>query len=220
MPRMEFWIKDEVGNILLLLPVTPTKYNVTYGNAIETVQGIVGDINIPTSYKLSTVVLEGFFTIHDTSYTNRKTYHVNSCMDYVELIKMLIAYRRIIRLIITNDNITRLNLPYFIESIDYEESDGSGDINYKITFREYRVMNNQVTSNSSTGNNARISTDNSIKSDANSVRNHTVTEYDTLRKLARKYYNNEGLWTKIYNANKDKIKIPEKIYPGQIFIIP
>ncbi len=33
-------------------------------------------------------------------------------------------------------------------------------------------------------------------------------------------YGNARMWKKIYRANKDKIKNPDLIYPGQVFIIP
>ena len=37
---------------------------------------------------------------------------------------------------------------------------------------------------------------------------------------AKKQYGKGSSWTKIYNANKDKIKNPNLIYPGQKFTIP
>ena len=49
---------------------------------------------------------------------------------------------------------------------------------------------------------------------------HPVALYDTLWGLAQKYYGNGALYTKIYNANKDKIKNPNSIYVGQVLIIP
>lgn len=33
-------------------------------------------------------------------------------------------------------------------------------------------------------------------------------------------YNNPRMWRRIYEANKDKIKNPNLIYPGQVFMIP
>lgn len=215
MADSEFWIKSELDNLNLLLPVTPSKYEIEYANNVEVVNAIIGDVNIPTSYKLSNVILEGFFTVKNYPYVNKKTYNANTCMDYVELIKMLVAYKRIIRLIVTKDNETKINLPYIVESINYYEEDGSGDIYYKISLKEYR--------NISLGNENQRLVNNTSQETAiqrNSNKIHIVTETDTLRNIARQYYGNGDLWTKIYEANKDKIKIPEKIYPNQEFIIP
>jgi len=49
---------------------------------------------------------------------------------------------------------------------------------------------------------------------------YIVVKGDCLWNIAKKYYNNPFLWTKIYQQNKDKIKNPDLIYPGQVFIIP
>ena len=49
---------------------------------------------------------------------------------------------------------------------------------------------------------------------------YTVKRGDCLWKIAKKYYGNGALYTKIYNANRDKIKNPNLIYGGQKFLIP
>ncbi|HSJ65138.1 MAG TPA: LysM peptidoglycan-binding domain-containing protein [Gemmatimonadaceae bacterium] len=51
-------------------------------------------------------------------------------------------------------------------------------------------------------------------------RTYTVKSGDTLSKIAQREYGNAGDWRKIYEANKDSIKNPDLIYPGQTFIIP
>lgn len=49
---------------------------------------------------------------------------------------------------------------------------------------------------------------------------HVVQPGDTLWAIAKKYYGNGNQYTKIANANKDKIKNPNLIYPGQQLVIP
>lgn len=44
--------------------------------------------------------------------------------------------------------------------------------------------------------------------------------YDCLWRIALKVYNNARLWPLIYIANKDQIKDPDLIFPGQRFVIP
>ena len=53
-----------------------------------------------------------------------------------------------------------------------------------------------------------------------SGRSHTVVKGDTLSKLAKQYYGDASQWKRIYDANKDVIKNPDLIYPGQTFKIP
>ncbi len=49
---------------------------------------------------------------------------------------------------------------------------------------------------------------------------YTVVKGDCLWNIAKKFYENPFLWGKIYEANKDKIKNPDLIYPGQVFLLP
>lgn len=52
------------------------------------------------------------------------------------------------------------------------------------------------------------------------VQTYTVVKGDSLSKIAKHFYGNAGQWKKIYEANKDVIKNPDLIYPGQTFRIP
>jgi len=65
--------------------------------------------------------------------------------------------------------------------------------------------------------------DNSLKSGWKTYKVRYIPENrDCLWKIAgyKKIYNNARLWPKIYRANKNKIKNPDLIYPGQVFKIP
>jgi len=49
---------------------------------------------------------------------------------------------------------------------------------------------------------------------------YTVQSGDSLSKIAKAQYGDASQWKRIYEANKDKIKNPDLIYPGQEFTIP
>ncbi len=54
-------------------------------------------------------------------------------------------------------------------------------------------------------------------SSSGSGQTYTVTSGDTLGKIGSKY----GVsWQKIYDANRDKLENPDKIFPGQELTIP
>lgn len=48
---------------------------------------------------------------------------------------------------------------------------------------------------------------------------YTVKSGDTLWKIARQFYGNGAMWTKIYADNKTTIKNPNRIYVGQVLLI-
>jgi nucleoid-associated protein YgaU len=47
-----------------------------------------------------------------------------------------------------------------------------------------------------------------------------VQSGDTLGKIAKKYYGDASLYMTIFDANKDLLKDPNKIFPGQKLRIP
>ena len=53
-----------------------------------------------------------------------------------------------------------------------------------------------------------------------SFEKYTVQKNDTLQKISQKCYGTTKKWTKIYDANKDVLKGPNKVYPGQVLNIP
>lgn len=57
-------------------------------------------------------------------------------------------------------------------------------------------------------------------STAPTTKTYTVKAGDTLWALAAKYYGSGAQYTKIYEANTDKISNPNLIYVGQVFTIP
>jgi len=57
-------------------------------------------------------------------------------------------------------------------------------------------------------------------SEAFGMERYTVQKGDTLQKISRKFYGTTRKWNKIYDANSDTLKGPDKIYPGQVINVP
>ena len=57
-------------------------------------------------------------------------------------------------------------------------------------------------------------------STAPTAKTYTVKAGDSLWAIAAKYYGSGADYTKIYNANTDKISNPNLIYPGQVLTLP
>ncbi len=49
---------------------------------------------------------------------------------------------------------------------------------------------------------------------------YTVQAGDTLRRIAASYYGDPALFTRIYEANRDRMHDPDDLRPGQRLVIP
>lgn len=49
---------------------------------------------------------------------------------------------------------------------------------------------------------------------------YTVKSGDSLSKIAKHVYGDADKWHAIYEANKDKIKNPDLIHPGEVLTLP
>lgn len=52
------------------------------------------------------------------------------------------------------------------------------------------------------------------------IRTYEVRKGDTLQKISHKFYGTSRKWILLYNANKNKLKSPDRVYPGQVLVIP
>ena len=53
-----------------------------------------------------------------------------------------------------------------------------------------------------------------------SEQSYTVVAGDSLSKIAKRFYGDANKWQRIHEANRDLIKNPDLIYPGQKLRIP
>lgn len=59
-----------------------------------------------------------------------------------------------------------------------------------------------------------------VASQPQAFEKYTVVSGDTLGGISKKFYGTVKKWAAIYQANKDTLKAPDKIYPGQVLNIP
>ena len=52
------------------------------------------------------------------------------------------------------------------------------------------------------------------------ARTYVVQSGDSLSKIAQRHYGDANEWPKIFEANRDQIKDPDLIHPGQTLKIP
>ena len=51
-------------------------------------------------------------------------------------------------------------------------------------------------------------------------RSYTVQSGDSLSAIAQQVYGDAGQWQRIFEANRDQLDDPDRIFPGQTFRIP
>lgn len=126
-----------------------------------------------------------------------------------------------VRFIASNGVSSNINTLVLIEDLTITEKAGEeGDkyISFKfLEYREYGKKSVKVATNNKNTKTTKAST-NTTNPKKNST--HTVKSGDTLWGIAKTYYGNGALYPKIYNANKNIIKNPNLIYPGQKLVIP
>lgn len=208
---MEFWLKQ--GEEALPLPVKPSEFNVTVAHRNTVVNVIqLGDINLMGKTGLREIALSSFFPDKDYHFSNnfgRKK--PIACVNQLE------GWRKSgkpIRVIITD----LLNMEATIESFAWSERDATGDIYYTLALKEYKKIKTKPATN--TVATEQSTTRETKATESSSGKTYTVKQGDCLWSIAKRFYGNGALYTKIYNANKDKIKNPDLIYAGQVLTIP
>lgn len=117
---------------------------------------------------------------------------------------------------------TKINFQVTIETLKYGEQDGTGDVYYDLTLKEYRAVEIKKTKLKKTKKKKTTKKKSKPKRPAakKKTKTYTVKSGDCLWNIAKRFYGNGAQYTKIYNANRGKIKNPNLIYPGQKLTIP
>ena len=117
---------------------------------------------------------------------------------------------------------------YYIEEVSIEVSSNGVTQSLKLSrngFTDTIMMNNAVAPTDKSkvkvpGGSAPYEKIPQAKIPEKSHKVYAVKKGDNLSSIAKSKYGKESQWTKIYDANKDKGKNPNLIYPGQKLIIP
>ena len=216
---MEFWLKKSNSD-KFMLPVNPESFSFTekHNNTSVNVNSI-GEVNLIGKRGLKEGTIYSFFPNQNYNFGNnsgrKKPYvYVNTILKWKEEGKP-------VRLIVGGN----INVQVTIESFKYGEQDGTGDVYYLLGVKEYRAVtvtkvkkkstSKKKTTKKKTTTKKKRTTENKPKQ-----KTYTVKKGDCLWNIAKKFYGNGAKYTKIYNANKSKIKNPNLIYPGQVLVIP
>lgn len=102
-----------------------------------------------------------------------------------------------------------------------EEAQEGYDMVVDLEFKEYRSYGTTVYTVDTSGDDNKLQPEKTREDqNAPSSGTYTVQKGDCLWKISKSQYGDGSKWNTIYNANKDKIKDPNLIYPGQVLTIP
>ena len=214
----------------ILLPVAPDSLKMQINGNNETMRLINnGEINLLKSAGLTDISFEAMLPQNQqypfATYMNGfKT--ASYFLEKIEELKTnLTPFQFIVsRMTPNGKNLFSTDIKVSLEDYTINEKAKNGlDIYVTIKlkqYKEYSTKEVEITIKQEKKVATVTTTRATSTSTTSSTTTYTVVKGDCLWNIAKKFYGNGSQYTKIYNANKDKIKNPNLIYPGQVLTIP
>ena len=201
--RRKFIVTKLNGNYSLLFPITPfPKFKSSMDITTEKSFGH-GEVDLGATRNLDIMTVSGIFPHPDNNYNFifskgiPPMYFINYLYQWMENQNdLLVQYR--------TDTQKICHMYCRVHDFDYAEEDGTKNVRYNITFREYRK------------NNLTLADDESISARARETYGqefYYVGEGDTLINIAAKLYGDSSMWK--YLQNKNDLKNPLVLDIGQ-----
>lgn len=227
---MNYGFFFDYNNDTIRLPVNPEKFSISVDQE-GTKKNIVGlgAINIIGDVKLQTIEFEAEFPCQQQSYITTKN-QFKGPYFYIDKFNQYMKEKAPIRFVLTRDyeeakDLKNISILVTIDSLDIDEDAlEEGDLKINFSLLEYKpytsktvdiVIKKTVHVIKESTPPRPVATPVAIQ-----TRTYTVVKGDCLWNIAKRFYGNGNEYMKIYNANRDKIKSPNLIYPGQVFVIP
>lgn len=213
---MQVWLKGSGSRVRI--PVLPAEYTVTseQENTSVTVCNL-GEVNLLGKQKLRSISFSSFFPqSYDEGYCDCSCDKPQKMVERIE--KMKRAGK--VKLTITG---TGINMYATIESFEWGENDGTGDISYTISLKEYRIVSIPSSTLAKETAATPAAAETAVRETPETqtaAQSYTVKSGDTLSGIARKLTGSTN-WQAIYEQNKSVIgSNPNLIKAGQVLTIP
>lgn len=189
-----------------------------------------GEVNILGERTLETIEISSFFPAQEYNFCQYKGFNTNP-YTYINKIKKWARDKTTPTFIMTGN--VNFNKAVSIESLEYGEEDGTGDVTFTLSLKEYRTVSYSVAKKKTSNGKKVNKKTTSKKRNSKTVKTvkYTVKKGDTLSKIAKKQTGKSSNWKKIYNKNKKVIENAAKkhkrksssngrwIYPGTKLVI-
>lgn len=215
---MDIYLTELENNEMVTFPMLPEEIEATTASIFLSYDIMrTGKIKIPNGDELEEISWEGIFP----GEARKNAPFVRSWTDPLvlkETIERFRKSRKKMRLLITE---TSVNLDVYIADFQGTYKGGHGDYFYKINFLQAKdlvvLSEDELTEAVNNVSAATVKKRADNKTTPSSI---TVVSGDSLWKLAQKHLGDGSRYTEIYNLNKDSIKNPNLIYPGQVLKLP
>lgn len=208
------------------LPVTPSKLDIKIKSNNKSVNLInEGDVNILKLPGLTEISFEALIPQVQYPFASE----LKTASSYLNKLEKLKTSKESFQFIVIRTNpkgkmLFNTNIAVSLEDYQITE-DAKEGLDLKVTIKlkqyvEYSTKTVQVTKKATKTTAKKTTKRKSTKKTSSTKKTYTVKKGDCLWNIAKKYYGNGSYYTKIYNANKDKIKNPNLIYPGQVLTLP
>lgn len=216
--KYQMWLTHDGESQKLRFPVLPELFRVTNGSMNKSVDiSGLGEIIIKQDRPADGIEFESFFPA--ASFPGIQVSSITSPQTLKDTILSFKNSDKPSHFIIAGTNV---NIFCTIEDFPCEERGGDvGTIYYSLKLKEYREVSARqikvdvTTRKASLPAQTQTRTDNRVQQQT-----YTVASGDCLYNIAKNCLGSGSRYTEIYNLNKDKIKSPNLIYPGQVLKLP
>ena len=219
-----------LGNVLC--PIAPSKIDTKIKNQNKTMNLINdGEINILKTAGLTEISFDLLLPNVKYPFATYKSGFVNAKVFLDEFEKMKVEQKtfqfKVIRKFPNGKVLFDTDIKVSLEDYTIKEDVKQGfDVTVSVKLKQFRDYGTKIYNTVSTDNETTVSpqtvreTENSPAPTGDTIKTHTVIKGDCLWNIAKKYYGDGSKYIVIADANGDKIKNPNLIYPGQILTIP
>lgn len=211
----------------MVVPIPPSKVTVKINNQNKTMTLIDGEeINILKEAGLTDISFE--LLLPQVSYPFAR--NVQKAEYYLNRFERLKTSKQPFQWIFNRQlpngkKLFHSNLTVSLEDYQIIDDAGSGfDINVKVSLKQYKSYGTKTVTvklaTEGTKPTIAMQPPSRNASSAPKSTTYTVKPGDCLWNIAKQYLGNGARYTEIYNLNRDKIKNPNLIYPGQILTLP
>lgn len=210
----------------MLCPIAPSQLQLKIGNNNKTITLMnEGEVNILKQAKLTDISFDLLLPNMKYPFATYKSGFKDAKFFLNEIEKMKTDGKPfqfvVTRTLPYGRFLFDTNMKVSLESYEIKEDAKEGfDVVVSIKLKQYKDYGTKICNVTFADSKPKLSIQNSRPGSPESTETYTVVKGDCLWNIAKRFYGDGSKYPIIYNANKDKIKNPNLIYPGQVLLIP